>query len=153
MPALPQPPERLTDGTIEIREMLAWDIPEILIAFEEDPDLHRRIGRAAPPTGAQLGRELEQLLAERVAGRRLTLTIVDPGDPDWRGRVTLKDFDWQARAASMQIFLAPQVRGRRYEQRAMSLVLDWLFAAIEVDRVTVTIDQAQPRVEFRDQHG
>jgi RimJ/RimL family protein N-acetyltransferase len=142
MPAIPVPPERLGDDLIELRELAEWDIPDTLIAFQDDRDLHRRIGWRKPPTGAQLGSEVEREQDERLAGRSLRLTIVERGGRDWRGRVTVDAFDWDAASASVQVFLAPQARGRGYEQRAVALAAGWLFDNVAVDRLTISVDGA-----------
>ncbi len=150
MPAIPEPPERFGDDLIELREIAEWDIPEVLIAFQDDRDLHRRIGMAKPPSGAQLGREVEQEQAERLAGRAVKLTIVEPGANDCRGRVDIGAFDWEARGAAMRVWAAPQVRGRGYEQRAAELASRWLFDNVALDSVVVNVDGADPRTLSRE---
>lgn len=149
MPVIPEPPDRLGDGVIELRGVTEWDIPDTLIAFQDDRHLHQRIGWRKPPTGAQLGSEVEHEPAERLAGRSVRLTIVEYGGRDWRGRVTMHDFDWSAASASMQVFLAPAARGRGYEPRAVALASGWLFAATPVDRLTVSVDGAAPETLTR----
>jgi len=142
MPAIPQPPERLGDDLIELRELAEWDIPDTLIAFQDDRDLHKRIGWRKPPTGAQLGSEVEREQDERLAGSSVRFTIVERGGRDWRGRVTVEAFDWEGASASVQVFLAPQARGRGYEQRAVALAAGWLFDNVAVDRLTISVDGA-----------
>jgi RimJ/RimL family protein N-acetyltransferase len=149
MPAIPQPPEHFGDDLIELREIAEWDIPEVLIAFQDDRDLHKRIGMAKPPTGAQLGREVEQELEERLAGRSVKLTIVEPSANDCRGRVDIDTFDWERRTASMRIWAAPQVRGRGYEQRAAELASRWLFDNVALESVVVTVDGADTHTLVR----
>jgi RimJ/RimL family protein N-acetyltransferase len=150
MPSIPQPPERLGDDLIELREIAEWDIPDTLIAFEDDRELHRRIGWRKPPTGAQLGMEVEHELEERLAGNALRLTLVERGGRDWRGRLTLYGFDWGEASASLQVFMAPAARGRGYEQRAVGLVSRWLFDNVAVDRLTVSVDGAGTETLSRD---
>ena len=64
MPSIPEPPDRIGDELIELRPIAEWDIPEVLIAHQDDRELHRRLGLSKPPTGAQLGSEVER--AERI---------------------------------------------------------------------------------------
>jgi RimJ/RimL family protein N-acetyltransferase len=150
MPSIPQPPEHLSDDLIELREIAEWDIPDTLIAFEDDRELHRRIGWPKPPTGAKLGMEVERELEERLAGSALRLTIVERGGSDWRGRVTLHDFDWDDASASMLVFLAPAARGCGYEQRAVSLASRWVFENLPLHRLTVSVDGAATETIVRD---
>lgn len=142
MPAIPEPPERFGDEAIELREIAEWDIPETLIAFQDDPDLYRRLGLAKPPTGAQLGTEVDHRQRRRLEGLEVKLTIVEPGDNDWRGRVEVIDFDWTGRQASLRVWVAPYVRGRGYEDRAVALAAAWLFGSVAVDRLAVVVDGA-----------
>jgi RimJ/RimL family protein N-acetyltransferase len=142
MPAIPEPPERFGDDLIELREIAEWDIPEVLIAFQDDRDLHERIGMAKPPTAAQLGREVEQEQQERLAGRALKLTIVEPGRNDCCGRVDIDRFDWDTGSAAMRVWGAPQVRGRGYEQRAAELASRWLFDNVTLEELLIEVDGA-----------
>lgn len=149
MPAIPEPPDRFGDGVIELREFAEWDIPETLIAFQDDPELHRRLGLAKPPTGAQLGTEVDRRLEQRLAGVAVRLTLLEPGDNDWRGRVDVTDFDWEGAGAAMRVWVSPRVRGRGYEERAVALASAWLFGRVEVDSLQVTIDGEPSRALTR----
>ena len=55
MPAIPALAAPLTDGDLMVRASAERDIPEILIAYQDDPTLHVRLGLERPPSGAQLG--------------------------------------------------------------------------------------------------
>ncbi|HEX3801802.1 MAG TPA: GNAT family N-acetyltransferase [Solirubrobacteraceae bacterium] len=139
MPTIPQPPERFGDELVELREIAEWDIPEVLIAHQDDRDLHRRLGLQKPPTGAQLGSEVEHAEAERLAGNLVKLTIVEPGENDCRGRVEVDGFDWEQGSARVRVWAAPQVRGREYEQHAAELASEWLRTGVGLRDVEVTV--------------
>jgi RimJ/RimL family protein N-acetyltransferase len=139
MPTIPEPPDRLGDSVVELREIAEWDIPEVLIAHQDDRDLHRRLGLPKPPSGAELGTEVEHARAQRLAGNSVRLTIVEPGRNDCRGRVEVDGFDWEYGSAVMRVCVAPQVRGRGYEQHAAELVSDWLRTEVGVRQPVVTI--------------
>lgn len=139
MPAFPQPPDRFLDALIELRPIAGWDIPEVLIAHQDDSDLHRRLGMARPPTGAQLGTEVEQADHWRLAGEWLKLTIVEPGSRDCVGRVEIDGVDWERGAATLRVWVAPQVRGRGYEQRAAELASEWLRSAAGLRELDVLL--------------
>jgi RimJ/RimL family protein N-acetyltransferase len=139
MPSIPQPPDRFGDDLVELREIAEWDIPEVLIAHQDDRDLHRRLGLRKPPTGAQLGSEVEQAGAERLAGHSVKLTIVEPGQNDCRGRVEVSGFDWEQGSAAVRVWAAPHVRGRGYEQRAAELASEWLRTGVGLRHVEVTV--------------
>ncbi|HET9169943.1 MAG TPA: GNAT family N-acetyltransferase [Actinospica sp.] len=133
MPAIPPPPDRIADALLELRPLAEWDIPELLIAHQDDPELHRRLGAARPPTGAELGRQVEEEPTLRAAGAGVTLTIVEPGGHDCRGRVEVDGIDWASGSARVRVWVIPQLRGRGYEQRAADLAADWLRASVGLE--------------------
>ena len=139
MPAIPEPPDRIGDETIELRPIAEWDIPEVLIAHQDDRDLHRRLGLGKPPSGAQLGSEVDNEQALRLAGDSVKLTIVERGANDCRGRVEVDEFDWERRSARLRVWVAPQLRGSGAEQRAAELTADWLRASVGIDELSVSL--------------
>jgi [ribosomal protein S5]-alanine N-acetyltransferase len=137
MPRIPAPPEPLVDGRVIVRLSAERDIPEILIAYQDDPQLHLRLGEQRPPSGAELGRREERAAAERAAGTRLTLTIAEPGSDVCRGQVYVREVDWDNDRAELGIWLAPQVRGRGMSAPALRLAAQWLLANTDLERVQV----------------
>jgi len=93
MPPIPPLTERLRDEIVELREISEWDIPEILIAYQDDPTLHLRLAQRRPPTGAQLGSQVETAQAKRSAGIAVILTLVQPGGNDCRGRLDISQIN------------------------------------------------------------
>jgi [ribosomal protein S5]-alanine N-acetyltransferase len=135
MPAIPAPTEPLSDGHVVLRLSAERDIPEILIAYQDDPELHLRLGGEPPPTGAELGRREERAAAERDAGKHLTLTILEPGSDDCRGQIYVHHIDWEDGRAELGIWLVPQARGRGLGSRALTLASAWLFEACGLSRL------------------
>jgi ribosomal-protein-alanine N-acetyltransferase len=124
IPALDQP---LRNERVGLRLADERDIPEILIAHQDDPQLYARLGLRRPPSGAELGRQMEAAERERETGMRARLTILQPGSDDCRGRVSVHSIDWNEGRAELGIWLAPQVRGRGLAAAALRLVVRWLF--------------------------
>jgi RimJ/RimL family protein N-acetyltransferase len=143
MPAIPEPPSRLGDELIELRAIAEWDIPDVLIAYQDDSSLHRSLGQARAPTGAQLGAEVERSEALRLAGERISMTLVEPGRNDCRGRIDVFAFDWTRRRAELTIWVAPDFRGRGFAAHALTLAIGWLKREGGLDEVavTATVDQ------------
>lgn len=111
------------------------DIPEILIAHQDDPDLHARLGLPLPPTGAELGRQMELAERERETGVRIRLTIVEPGSDECRGRISVHSIDWDRRHAELGMWLAPQARGRGLAPAVLRLAARWLFEECDLEGV------------------
>jgi [ribosomal protein S5]-alanine N-acetyltransferase len=135
MPSFPELREPLTDGVVRVRAAAERDIPEVLIAYQDDPTLHLRMGQARPPSGAELGRRAERAEVDRVAGRRLTLTVVEPAEDICRGQIYVYQVDWDHARADLGIWVAPQLRGRGLGARALGLVATWLLRTSGLLRV------------------
>ena len=147
MPAIPDLHERLSDGVVELREGSEWDIPEILIAHQDDPELHVRLGMPRPPSGAQLGSAAERAAADRAIGTRMSLTIVEPGSDDCCGRIEVGPLDWGSGTAHLHVWVAPQLRGRGLARRALALAAAWLLQTAGVERLA--LDAGRPRQSSR----
>ena len=76
----------------------------------------------------------------------MRLTIVEHGGNDCRGRIEVDDFDWEQGSAAMRVWVAPQVRGRGYEQHAVALASQWLFSVVGLRRLIVSVDGAETQM-------
>ena len=130
----------LTDDTVVLRDYAERDIPEILIAHQDDPRMHVLTGDDRPPSGAELGRAAEREAADRAIGERATLTIVDPSSDTCRGQIRIYPVDWDQSRAEIGIWLAPQVRGRGLGRRALRLAGEWLLRPCGLARVELLTD-------------
>ena len=139
MARLPLLSEPLQSEIVRLRDGAERDIPEILIAYEDDSALHRRLGQDRPPSGAQLGRRAETEAADRGAGSRATLTIVDPGSDLCLGQVSVHHFDWEHARAELSLWVAPHARGRGLGSGALSLATRWLLGRCGVERVQLLV--------------
>ena len=95
MPAIPTCREPLQRRRGRAAPAAERDIPEILIAYQDDPELHLQAGPGAAPERRRAGAAGgARPRTERAAGTRLTLTIVEPGADVCRGQVYVHDVDW-----------------------------------------------------------
>jgi RimJ/RimL family protein N-acetyltransferase len=140
MPAFPDLHEPLTDGAVSLRLAAERDIPEILIAYQDDPRLHLRLGQDRPPSGADLGSRAERAAAERVAGTNVTLTVVEPGSDVCCGQLYTPELDWHHARSELGLWLAPQVRGRGLATRVLRLASPWLFDVCAMARLAFLVE-------------
>jgi RimJ/RimL family protein N-acetyltransferase len=131
----PELKKPLTNGAVIVRAGAERDIPEILIAYQDDPELHLRMGEQRPPSGAQLGRLAERAEADRVAGRALTLTILEPGSDTCRGQIYVHSVDWENVRAELAVWVAPGWRGKQLARGALAVVTEWLLRESGLERV------------------
>jgi ribosomal-protein-alanine N-acetyltransferase len=135
MRSFPLLAEPLTDGDVAVRDYAERDIPEILIAHQDDPRMHLLTGEDRPPSGAELGRAAERESAERGIGESATLTILEAGADTCRGQIRVHPVDWEQARAEVCIWLAPQVRGRGMGRAALRLAGAWLLGRCGLARV------------------
>lgn len=140
MPQIPPLPQPLTDDHVGLRFTAERDIPEILIAYQDDPQLHVRLGMMRPPSGAELGQEFEEAASERTQGARAKLAIVEPPSDDCLGEITIHGIDWDQGRASVGIWVAPEVRGKGLARRALRLTGRWLFDVCGLERMGLLTD-------------
>ncbi len=137
MSSFPRLAEALIDGGVALRDYEERDIPEILIAYQDDPRLHLLNREDRPPTGAELGSRAEREAGARGAGERATLTVLEPGDDTCRGQIRVENVDWDHRRAELTIWLAPQVRGRGLGRGALRLAGGWLLVICGLARLEI----------------
>jgi RimJ/RimL family protein N-acetyltransferase len=136
----------LTDGHVTLRLAAERDIPEVLIAHQDDAELHVRRGLPKPPSGADLGRAMEAAPAHRAQGISETLTIIEPGDDECLGQIYIHEIEWQHLRAELGIWLAPKARGRGLGERALRLTASWLIDAWGLHRVQLRTEQDNERM-------
>jgi RimJ/RimL family protein N-acetyltransferase len=137
MPSIPRLTEPLGGQRVLVRDAAERDIPEILIAYQDDPHLHDRMGEDRPPSGAELGRWAESEGPDRAAGVRAALTILESGSDVCLGQVYVHHVDWDHRRAELGMWLAPQARGRRLAGETLRLVAAWLFGECGLQRLQI----------------
>ena len=140
MSSFPLLDDPLADGRVALRDYAERDIPEILIAHQDEPRLHLLTGGDRPPSGAELGRAAEREALDRAAGGRATLTILEPGSDTCRGQVHVYPIDWDQSRAEICIWVAPQVRGRGLGAAALKLAGRWLLGACGLARVETFVE-------------
>ncbi len=140
MPSFPDLREPLSGPAASLRLAAERDIPEVLIAYQDDPRLHRRLGLERPPSGAELGRRVEAGAADRAAGAAVWLTIVAPGSDECRGQIDVHAVAWDHLRAELGIWVAPGHRGRGMAADALRLTARWLLETCGLERVQLTTE-------------
>jgi RimJ/RimL family protein N-acetyltransferase len=141
MPPIPELTEPLANGRVVLRLAAERDIPEILIAHQDDPAMHASLGMKRPPSGAELGRQLEDAPRERAMGASVTLTILEPGSEECRGQVHARHIEWAHGRAELSVWVAPHARCNGLARSALGLASSWLFGVCGLERVQLL---AQP---------
>jgi RimJ/RimL family protein N-acetyltransferase len=143
MPSFPTLQQPLTGAVAELRLAAERDIPEILIAHQDDPQLYARMGMRRPPSGAELGRRVEESAARRGAGTGVWLTIVRAGGAganECSGQIDVHGVDWDHARAELSIWVAPAQRGQGLGADALGLMARWLLTDCSLVRVQLLTD-------------
>lgn len=139
MPAFPDLDGPLSAGRAQLRLAAERDIPEVLIAHQDDPSMESRLGLDRAPSGAELGRRVESAAAERAAGVGLWLTVLRPGSDECRGQLDVVEVDWDHQRAQTRIWIGQQDRNQGLARSALSLAGAWLVQACGLIRVELLI--------------
>jgi len=135
MPSFPELVGPLRSDRVTLRLASERDIPEILIAHQDDPELHARLGLERAPSGAELGRRFEEEPGERAAGRGVWFTILEPGSDTCQGQLDVHRVDWDHLRAEAGIWVAPGYRRRGLAAGALRLAGRWLLGACGLARL------------------
>jgi ribosomal-protein-alanine N-acetyltransferase len=146
MPSFPALTESVTGPAVQLRFAAERDIPEILIAHQDDPELYRRLGIRRPPSGAELGRRVEQEPADRAAGTGAWLTVVVAGTDDCIGQLDVHAVDWDHGRAEVALWMAPAQRGRGLGTEALRLAGRWLLVDCGLERVQLVVGPDNDRM-------
>jgi RimJ/RimL family protein N-acetyltransferase len=139
MPSFPEPND-LSTAAVALRLAAERDIPEVLIAHQDDPELHRRLGLVRPPSGAELGRRVEGSAGDRAAGTGVWLTIVAAGADECIGQIDVHAVDWDHSRAELGIWTAPAHRRHGVASGALRLAGSWLLTECGLARVQVVTE-------------
>ncbi|HEY8625600.1 MAG TPA: GNAT family protein [Solirubrobacteraceae bacterium] len=139
MPSFPDLAEPLRSERVTLRFESERDIPEILIAHQDDPSLHSRLGLERPPSGAELGRRADDAARERAAGAGVRFTILEPGSDICRGQLYAHQIDWDHLRTEAGMWIAPgfRGRGRGLAAAAIRLAAGWLFDVCRLERLEI----------------
>jgi RimJ/RimL family protein N-acetyltransferase len=146
MPSLPVPEDLRRDG-IALRRLRARDAGPFANAFREDPALGALIGAEEDPTESGVRRFIARQPRLRARGEFLGLAVTDAGGRPFLGHVMLHSVDFKNRRAEIGYWLVPAARGRGIGKVAVSLLVEWAFAELDLHRleITTTPDNAAAR--------
>jgi RimJ/RimL family protein N-acetyltransferase len=137
MPSLPLPEGLARDG-VALRRLRGRDAAPFAAAFREDPRLGALVGVERDPTEASARRFITSLMRLRVRGEYLAVAVSDAPRGPFLGLVMLHSFAWPHRRAELGYWLVPAARGRGVGRAAVSLLADWAFAKLQLDRLEIT---------------
>jgi RimJ/RimL family protein N-acetyltransferase len=136
VPSLPVPEGLERDG-VALRRLRARDAHPFAAAFREDPALGERIGADEDPTENAVRRFIARQPGLRARGEFLGLAVSDETKRPFLGHVMLHTVAWRHKRAEVGYWLVPSARGRGIGPTAVSLLVDWAFATLELDRIEI----------------
>jgi RimJ/RimL family protein N-acetyltransferase len=137
VPNLPVPEGLLRDG-IALRRLRARDAGPFAGAFREDPTLGVMIGADEDPTETGVRRFIARQPGLRARGEFLGLAVTDTSRRPFFGHVMLHTLAWRHKRAEVGYWLVPSARGKGIGRIAVSMLVDWAFATLDLDRIEIT---------------
>jgi RimJ/RimL family protein N-acetyltransferase len=137
VPSLPVPEGLERDGVV-LRRLRARDASPFACAFRDDPALGVLIGADEDPTEHGVRRFIARQPGLRARGEFLGLAVTDRTHKPFLGHVMLHTFAWRHRRAEIGYWLVPGARGGGKGRAAVSLLVDWAFATLALDRIEIT---------------
>jgi RimJ/RimL family protein N-acetyltransferase len=146
VPPLPVPADLRRDG-IALRRLRARDAAPFAHAFREDPRLGVLIGAEEDPTESRVRRFIARQPGLRARGEFLGLAVTDGSGRPFLGHVMLHTVDFKHRRAEVGYWLVPAARGSGVGRVAVSLLVEWAFACLDLHRleITTTLDNTAAR--------
>jgi RimJ/RimL family protein N-acetyltransferase len=141
MPQIPLPDPALSDGVVSLRPFTEADVPVITAACR-DPEIPRWTAIPSPYTELDAREYVSRAPRDRIAGRELSLAVVDANDGHLIGSVGLARFSWDDRKAEIGYWIAPQARQRSAGTRATRLLSSWALERLELERIELLANPA-----------
>jgi RimJ/RimL family protein N-acetyltransferase len=135
MPSFPPLDAPLANDRAQLRFEAERDIPEVLIAHQEDPELFIRLGLERPPSAADLGRRIEEAEQRRADGNGVRFTILRPDEDVCCGQADVHRVDWDHLRAEAGIWVTIEQRGQGLASAALRLIGRWLFEECRLQRL------------------
>jgi RimJ/RimL family protein N-acetyltransferase len=131
-------PENLEREGVALRRLRARDAGPFAAAFRDDPDLGIMIGADEDPTENGVRRFIARQPGLRARGEFLGLAVTDASRRPFLGHVMLHTLAWRHKRAEIGYWLVPSARGRGIGHTAVSLLVDWAFDELGLERVEIT---------------
>jgi len=137
VPSLPIP-ESLAREDVALRRLRARDAGPFAAAFREDPTLGVMIGADEDPTENGVRRFIARQPGLRARGEFLGLAVTDATKRPFLGHVMLHTVAWRHKRAEIGYWLVPAARGHGVGHTAVSLLVEWAFEELDLDRIEIT---------------
>jgi [ribosomal protein S5]-alanine N-acetyltransferase len=137
VPSIPVPEGLERDG-IALRRLRARDAGAFAGAFREDPALGIAIGADEDPTEHGVRRFIARQPGLRARGEFLGLAVTDTTKRPFLGHVMLHTVAWRHKRGEIGFWLVPAARGRGAGRTAVSLLVEWAFDVLDLERIEIT---------------
>ena len=150
MPSIPLPEPPLADAEVRLRPWTLGDVPAVSAACQ-DPEISRWTVIPQEYTDQHATEWISARETDRLAGKELSLAIVDHGD-ELLGSIAMMNFDWPDHRAEIGYWISREARGGGLCTRAVKLLSRWSLELLELERVELLAhpaNEASQRVAER----
>jgi RimJ/RimL family protein N-acetyltransferase len=131
-------PENLEREGVALRRLRTRDAGPFAAAFRDDPELGILIGADEDPTENGIRRFIARQPGLRARGEFLGMAVTDSSKRPFLGHVMLHTVAWRHKRAEIGYWLVTSARGRGLGHTAVSLLVDWAFDELELERLEIT---------------
>jgi ribosomal-protein-alanine N-acetyltransferase len=131
-------PENLEREGVALRRLRTRDAGPFAAAFRDDPELGIMIGADEDPTENGIRRFIARQPGLRARGEFLGMAVTDSSKRPFLGHVMLHTVAWRHKRAEIGYWLVTSARGRGVGRTAVSLLVDWAFDELELERLEIT---------------
>jgi RimJ/RimL family protein N-acetyltransferase len=137
------PGDPLVDGETALRPWRETDIGALVEACQ-DPEIVRWTRVPARYGEADARAYLLQRYDAAFAGLTAPFAIVHPGDGALLGSISLMRFAWEHARGEVGYWLARPARGQGHATRAVTLICNWGFRVLELERIDLLAATGNP---------
>jgi ribosomal-protein-alanine N-acetyltransferase len=141
-------PDRFGDDRVTLRPLRLTDAEAYAAGFRDDPQMGRLLGLEEDPDESAARSLIEAQTAARDHEDRtfFRVAIADPVTDALWGELIVHSLSAKHRRAEVGFWLAPGVRGHGVGSHAVSVLISWMFEALDLLRVEMTTTPDNPVV-------
>jgi RimJ/RimL family protein N-acetyltransferase len=136
VPGLPQLDQRLTDGTVALREWREADIGTMTSRLNE-AEIARWTRVPSPYTVADAEDFLARKETQRLSGEELSIAIVSAATDELLGSISVRVASWEHLRGELGYLVFAHARGRDVATRAVGLLARFAFERLGLRRVEI----------------
>jgi [ribosomal protein S5]-alanine N-acetyltransferase len=128
----------LGDGSVKLRQPVEADLQAYVRAFRDDPELANLLGYEEGSFENHARYSIDASWVDPPELNGWEFAIADDATDAFLGAIMFHSCHWRHRRAEVGFWIVPGARGRGVLSAALTLVLDWGFGELGLERVEMS---------------